>query len=131
MASALKDKASKGASKVASKITDDQGDVESGSSSGTDEYGEKYILRVTAGPGYDPANHVPIIVNGRDATSVENEYIHAKVKVRIRGYSGLPRESSSHSPYFDHPTRSDTQYSVGFSFVPKVDIPGDELWWGA
>lgn len=73
---------------------------------------------------------MPIIVNGKDAVTIENEFVHAKVKVRIRGFSGLPRESPSHTPYFDDPAHTDTQYSVGFSSVPKFDIAGDELWWG-
>jgi hypothetical protein len=128
MASIIKDKAAKEVSKVAAKFTDD--DTGESSSSGTDENGEKYILRVTAGPGYDPATHVPISVNGEHATQVENEYMRASVKVRIRGYCGLPRSSRSHTPYFDHPMHVDDQYSVGFSFVPSVDLPGDELWWG-
>jgi len=125
MASLIKEKAAK----VADKVTNGH-ESESDSGSGIDEYGQKYILRVTAGPGYDPATHVPIIVNGQEATTVENEFVRANIKVRIRGFSGLPRASPSHTPYFDHPTHKDTQYSVGFSFVPKVDLPGDELWWG-
>jgi hypothetical protein len=124
----IKEKATKGTSKIASKVSDSSDSYRSGS--GTDEYCEKYILRVTAGPSYDPATHVPITVNGHEPTPVENEFMNAKVKVRIRGYQGLPRTSPSPTPYFDHPMHLDDQYSVGFSFVPKVDLAGDELWWG-
>lgn len=127
--SSIKDKAAKGVLKATAKVTDNS-DSSSTSSNALDEYGEKYILRVTAGPSYDPATHVEMVVNGNEATAVENEFMKAKVKVRIRGYRGLPRASPSHTPYFDHPMHLDDQYSVGFSFVPKVDLPGDELWWG-
>jgi hypothetical protein len=129
MTSLIKEKAAKGASKVAFKVTDNA-DGDSSSGSEGNEYGQKYILRVTAGPSYDPGTHVPITVNGNEATAVENEFMKANVKVRIRGYQGLPRTSPSHTPYFDHPMHSEDQYSVGFSFVPKVDLAGDELWWG-
>lgn len=131
MASKLKEKAVHGASKLSEKVTDATiPDTASSSSSNSDVTSrEKYVLKVTAGPSYDTATHVPVVVNGNEATSFENEFMKVKVKVRIRGYQGLPRTSPSHSPYFDHPMHVKDQYSVGFSFVPKMDLPGDELWW--
>jgi hypothetical protein len=100
------------------------------SSSGPEGYGEKYILRVSAGPSYDESTHQPVVVNGEMPTAFENEFMTTKLKVRIRGYNGLPRSSSSHSPYFDHPMHSKDQYSVGFSFVPKKDLDAVHAVWG-
>lgn len=83
----------------------------------------KYMLKVTAGPAYDLSTHKPVVVNGDEALQFENEFMTASIKVRIRGYQGLPKQSPTHSAYFDHPDHIKDQYSVGFSFVPKKDIP--------
>jgi hypothetical protein len=99
-----------------------QSDSAESSSSETSREREKYMLRVSAGPSYDTATHKPVIVNGNTPTAFENEFMTVKVKVRIRNYNGLPRESPSHSPYFDDPRHAKDQYSVGFSFVPKKDF---------
>lgn len=120
MASKIKSKISKAASKVG-------GGEDSSSSGGAEGYSEKYILRVSAGPSYDTSTHIPVIVNGTEPTSFENQYMKSSVKVRIRGYQGIPRNSPSHTPYFDHPMHTKDQYSVGFSFVPKVDLNGEDL----
>jgi hypothetical protein len=93
----------------------------------------KYLLQVTAGPSYDPSTHVPVTVNARDserAVTVENEFVRAAVRVRIREYRGLPVASPAGSAYFEHASRAREQYSVAFSFVPKVDIPAGEAIWG-
>ncbi|KAF2668157.1 DUF1769-domain-containing protein [Microthyrium microscopicum] len=90
----------------------------------------KYLLRITCGPSYDPSTHIPILPNCDTPTAIENEHIKAHIKVRVRNYTGLPLHAPSTSPYFSAPSRSGTQYSVGFSFVPKHDIRGDEATWG-
>jgi hypothetical protein len=91
---------------------------------------EKYRLIVTAGPSYDKSTHKVVGVNTGDAVTIENDYIRAKVKVRIRGYRGLPGRCPSTSPYFDDPWHVKDQYSVAFSFVPKQDLPSLDTVWG-
>jgi hypothetical protein len=100
------------------------------SSSGLEDYGEKYILRISGGPSYDEKTHQYVSVNSEIPTAFENEFMITKLKVRIRGYHGLPRSSSSHSPYFDTPMHSKDQYSIGFSFVPKKDLDAVQAAWG-
>lgn len=90
----------------------------------------KYKLFITAGPSYDKSTHKPILVNTSQATYIENELLRAKICVRIRSYRGLPLSSPSHSPYFDDPIHEKDQYSIAFSFVPKVDLPGEGSVWG-
>jgi hypothetical protein len=95
---------------------------------------EKYLLQVTAGPSYDASTHVPLRVNdcgaGTAPARLENEFVRAAVRVRIRDYRGLPLASPAGCAYFEHASRVREQYSIGFSFVPKVDIPADEAIWG-
>lgn len=91
---------------------------------------EKYRLIVTAGPSYDKTTHTVVGVNTGEAVSFENEFVRAKVKVRIRGYRGLPGRCPPSSPYFDDPWHAKDQYSVAFSFVPKKDLPSLDTVWG-
>jgi hypothetical protein len=91
---------------------------------------EKYRLIVTAGPSYDKSTHKVVGVNTGEAVSFENEFVRAKVKVRIRGYRGLPGRCPPTSPYFDDPWHAKDQYSVAFSFVPKQDLPSLDTVWG-
>jgi hypothetical protein len=96
---------------------------------------EKYLLQVTAGPSYDTSTHVPVPVNGGGAAgappvALENDLVKAAIRVRIRNYRGLPVSSPAGSAYFGHQSRAREQYGIGFSFVPKVDIPADEAIWG-
>lgn len=91
---------------------------------------EKYRLIVTAGSSYDKSTHKVVGVNTGEAASIENEFIRAKVKVRIRGYRGLPGRCPPTSPYFDDPWHVKDQYSVAFSFVPKQDLPSLDTVWG-
>jgi hypothetical protein len=49
------------------------------------------------------------------------------LSVKIRDYHGLPHNSPSTTPYFSHPMHTSDRYSIGFSFVPKKDIPGKDL----
>ena len=91
---------------------------------------EKYRLVVTSGPSYDKSTHKVVAVNTGEAVTIENEFIRARVKVRIRGFRGLPSRCPSTSPYFDDPSHAKDQYSVAFSFVPKQDLPSLHTVWG-
>lgn len=85
---------------------------------------DKYILRVTAGPTYDLADHTEIPVNTSTPVKINTELIEAEVNVRIQNYRGLPRNSPSTSPYFTqepHATNKD-QYSIAFRFTPKKPL---------
>ncbi|KXT17652.1 hypothetical protein AC579_10114 [Pseudocercospora musae] len=100
------------------------------SSKATSNEQEKYRLLVTAGPSYNLSTHKTVQVNTEEATYIENEFIRAKIQVRIRGYRGLPSSSPSESSYFNDSIHRNDQYSVGFSFVPKVDMPSKDTVWG-
>ncbi|TKA80913.1 hypothetical protein B0A55_01671 [Friedmanniomyces simplex] len=93
---------------------------------------EKYKLLVTAGPSYDESKHEVVKVNTNEPVYVENEFLRAKVAVRVRGFEGrgLPSTSPASSPYFDDPAHEKDQYSIGFSFVPKRDLPSVDTVWG-
>jgi hypothetical protein len=91
---------------------------------------EKYRLVVTAGPSYDKSSHKVVAVNTGEAVTIENQFVRARVKVRIRGFRGLPSRCPSSSPYFDDPSHAKDQYSVAFSFVPKQDLPSLHTVWG-
>lgn len=111
-------------------------DSDSGDSEGNEDnhlaaaMAEKYMLRITAGPSYDLCTHKPVFVNTETPTSFENEFLRTKIKVRIRGYDGLPRGSRPYSPYFEHPMHANDQYSIEFSFVPKRDLQSLDVVWG-
>lgn len=92
--------------------------------------GDKYRLLVTVGPSYSTATHKVVHVNTDAPTFIENEFIRAKLKVRIRGFRGLPSSCPSSSPYFDDPAHERDQYSISFSFVPKQDLPSKDMIWG-
>lgn len=93
---------------------------------------EKYKLRVTAGPSYDPSTHALVHVNTPHTVLVSNQHLTARIAVRIKDFSGLPSASPPTSPYFAAPqhARNRDRYSISFSFVPKHDIPADEAVWG-
>lgn len=90
----------------------------------------KYRLRVTAGPEYDPSTHKIVPVNAPETLTFENDHIIISVAVRLRNFTGFPASSPQTSSYFEHPLHTWDQYSISFSFIPKVDIPGDELVFG-
>ncbi|KAF7195745.1 hypothetical protein HII31_02880 [Pseudocercospora fuligena] len=113
------------ASSIKSKISQ----ATSSSKATTDEQ-EKYRLLVTAGPSYNLSTHKTVKVNTEEATYIENKFLRAKIQVRIRGYRGLPSSSPSESSYFNDQIHKNDQYSVGFSFVPKIDIPSKDTVWG-
>lgn len=82
---------------------------------------EKYILRVTAGPTYDLADHTEVPVNAPTPVSISSARMDIELNVRIQNYRGLPPNSPSTSPYFSqepHATNKD-QYSIAFRFTPK------------
>jgi hypothetical protein len=89
-----------------------------------------YRILVTAGPSYDKADHQPVVVNSGQPVVVENEFVRAKIKVRVRAYRGLPSHSPAHSPYFDDPGHERDLYSIAFSLVPKQDLPSIDTVWG-
>ncbi|KAK0848788.1 hypothetical protein LTR03_005576 [Friedmanniomyces endolithicus] len=93
---------------------------------------EKYKLLVTAGPSYDESQHEVVKVNSGEPVCVENEFLRAKVTVRVRGFGGrgLPSTSPDSTAYFNDPSHEKDQYSIGFSFVPKQDLPSVNTVWG-
>jgi len=103
-----------------------------GQTTADEEEVEKYKLVVTAGPAYDLSQHEVVKVNQDKSLYVENDFIRAKVSVRVKGFGGrgLPSESPASSAYFDDPLHAKDQYSIGFSFVPKQDIPSQDTVWG-
>jgi len=91
---------------------------------------DKYLLRVTAGPSYDPSTHTEVPVNGPTATAISGDACTASVKVRIQNYRGLPHGSPTTSAYFKHPPHEKDQYSIAFSFVPHKTISASSLVFG-
>lgn len=109
---------------------------------------DKYLLRVTAGPSYDPSSHQVVAVNSEIPTSIQSPVCSASISVRIQNYhgiqtptsdysltgakyfTGLPHGSPSTSSYFSHPPHTHDQYSIGFSFVPHRSINGKSLVFG-
>lgn len=88
---------------------------------------DKYLLEVTTGPSYDASTHQQVSVNGPGATCVDGDIVTAWIRVRIKDYNGLPRNSPTSSSYFDHKLHISDRYSIAFSFVPKRDVSGDDL----
>ncbi|KAJ9625759.1 hypothetical protein H2203_004521 [Taxawa tesnikishii (nom. ined.)] len=91
--------------KISEKVSG--GSSSSGGSPQTDsEIANKYKLRVTAGSSYDRSTEKVISVNSSQPCFIENEFLRAKIKVRVRDYHGLPQGSKQHSSYFDDPMHS-------------------------
>jgi hypothetical protein len=82
---------------------------------------------VTAGPSYNFSEHNQVSVNGPDATYIESDILSAWIRVRIKDYHGLPRDSPASSSYFNHPQHTADRYYIAYSFVPKKDMPGSDL----
>ncbi|KAI9715491.1 MAG: hypothetical protein M1812_005967 [Candelaria pacifica] len=91
---------------------------------------DKYILKVTAGPAYDPSTHKVVSVNSTTPTHISNAHITADINVRIQNYRGLPSGSPSTSPYFSHPLHASDSYSISFTFIPSSPINGADLEFG-
>jgi hypothetical protein len=82
---------------------------------------DQYVLRVTAGPDYDPSTHVEVPVNRPEPVNIASPRCDVELNVRVQNYTGLPRASPRTSPYFERePHKSnDDQYSICFRFTPK------------
>ncbi len=108
---------------------------------------EEYLLRVTAGPSYDPSTHQVVPVNAPTSIHIDGENVAANLSVRIQNYRGqpetlsprrpapdvvlgLPRGSPSSSPYFSSEPHKHDQYSIAFSFLPKKAVSGNALVFG-
>ena len=91
---------------------------------------QKFVLRVTGGPQYDPSTHSTIAVNTRKPTKISSEHIDASVDVNVQGYRGLPHGSPNTSPYFSSTVHKADLYSISFSFTPKRSISGNDLVFG-
>ncbi|KAG8666492.1 hypothetical protein FPOAC2_11606 [Fusarium poae] len=88
---------------------------------------ENYILRITAGPDYDPSQQVEVPVNTAKPITIKSDRADIELNVRINDYKGLPRNSPSTSPYFStepHAYNRD-QYSISFRFTPKKPSASD------
>jgi hypothetical protein len=82
---------------------------------------------VTAGPSYDPTSHSQVSVNSSEVHKVDNDLATSYLRVRIKGYNGLPKGAPENSSYFSHPLHTSDRYSVAWSFIPKRDITGKDL----
>ncbi|RMZ78147.1 hypothetical protein DV738_g4057, partial [Chaetothyriales sp. CBS 135597] len=102
----------------------------------TTDVASQYRLRVTVGPSYDPSAHWVITPNAETVDDadpppiISTRSLTLTYAIRIRNFTGLPASSPTTSAYFDHPLHKTDQYSISFAFVPKVDIPGNELVFG-
>jgi hypothetical protein len=94
------------------------------------KHAQKYKLRVTAGLSYDTTTHVLVPVNAPETLHLNSEHMLLSLAVRIKNFTGVPASSPSTSPYFNHPLHKSDQYSIAFSFIPKVDLPGNDLIFG-
>lgn len=82
---------------------------------------DKYVLRVTAGPGYGLDDHQEVPVNHYQPVRISSDRADIELNVRVQDYRGLPRGSPSTSPYFEqepHKYNKD-QYSISLRFTPK------------
>ncbi|PSK34239.1 UPF0590 protein [Elsinoe australis] len=88
---------------------------------------EQYILKVTAGPTYDPKSQVPISPNTEVPFHISTSKLEADITVRVQNYRGLPHSAPKTSPYFSHPSHKSDLYSLQFSFTPKEDLNAHDL----
>ena len=112
---------------------------------------DKYLLRVTAGPTYDPSTHQIVSINQPLPTYITSPVCDVNITVRIQNYrgtsslrrnlpkkrnplslfhTGLPRNSPNSSPYFTHAPHTHDQYSIAFTLVPHKSISGAALLFG-
>jgi Protein of unknown function (DUF1769) len=103
---------------------------ESSSPTTREEHAEKYKLRVLAGTSYDPSTLKVVPVNSPETTHLDSEHMLLSLVVRIKTFTGYPTSSPTTSSYFEHPLHTWDQYSISFSFIPKVDINGNDLVFG-
>ncbi|OCT46537.1 hypothetical protein CLCR_02012 [Cladophialophora carrionii] len=91
----------------------------------------QYRLRVTAGPSYNPSTHKTVPVNASKTLTFETPSIILSLCVRIRHFTGFPSDSPvTAEKYFTSDPHKYDQYSISFSFIPKTDIPGEDLVFG-
>ncbi|OCK89942.1 DUF1769-domain-containing protein [Cenococcum geophilum 1.58] len=90
---------------------------------------ENYILKVTAGPTYDPTTHQDVHVNNPTPVTISTSHLDARIHVRIKDYRGLP-SSPPTSPYFTHPHHLHDRYSIAFTLRPKRALSGAHLVFG-
>ncbi|KAH6847548.1 hypothetical protein B0I37DRAFT_354279 [Chaetomium sp. MPI-CAGE-AT-0009] len=85
---------------------------------------DAYLIRVTAGPDYDPDSHVEVPVNDPGPVRVTSALLDADLCVRVHNYRGLPRAAPKSSPYFEcEPHRyNGDQYSIAVRF--RLKRPG-------
>ena len=58
---------------------------------------ENYILKVTAGPTYDPTTHQDAHVNNSTPVTISTSHLDARIHVRIKDYRGnSPPQPSLH-----------------------------------
>lgn len=79
---------------------------------------ENYVIRVTAGSSYDISTHTEVPVNTPTPVSISHPHMRAELSVRVKDYSGLPRNSPKTSPYFSTPEHTGDTYSLALSFTP-------------
>ncbi|MCJ1405638.1 hypothetical protein MMC11_008867 [Xylographa trunciseda] len=91
---------------------------------------DQYLLRVTAGPDYDPSTHTLVAVNGPTSVPISSDHCTVNVKVRVQNYRGLPPGSPTTSPYFSTAPHTHDQYSIAFSMIPHTTVSGNELVFG-
>jgi len=48
----------------------------------------QYILKVTAGPSYNPRTHQEVKVNTSEAVTISSDHIDASIRVRIKNFRG-------------------------------------------
>ena len=96
----------------------------------SEKMSEKFVLRVTAGPEYDPSTHITVPVNTRQRTQISNDHVDASVSVNIQGYRGFPHGSSNTSSYFETTAHKTDLYNISFSFVLKNSVSGNDIVFG-
>ena len=91
---------------------------------------DNYILKVTAGPTYEPGTQKPVPINSEQPIQIDSAHLSASITIRVQNYRGLPKHSPKTSPYFSTPAHTHDLYSLSFSFAPKNDINGHDLVFG-
>lgn len=91
---------------------------------------DKYLLRVTCGPSYDPSTHTLVSVNTSQPTTIRSAACTVSLTVHIQNYHGLPAHSPTSSPYFHHPAHVHDQYALSFRITPHATVAGDALVFG-
>lgn len=88
---------------------------------------DRYLLRITAGPSYDPSTHVTVPVNKPETVKFTSSRADVELNVRIKGYRGLPPDCPSTSGYFYRGTHVEDgdQYSICFRFTPRRPVSED------